>query len=67
LNSALKFFLAGAAVLLCLGAALFEYATERDQQHFRDARNMCERGCIQDSGGPQFCRDLCVKHPDHYP
>jgi hypothetical protein len=62
-----KIFLVTIAVLLCAGVALFEYAVSRDQAHFKQARNQCERDCIQDSGGPQFCRDLCAKHPDHYP
>ena len=67
MNITLKFLLAAAAALLCLGAVLFEYAADRDQQRFRAAKNACERGCIQDSGGPEFCRGLCLQHPNRYP
>ena len=62
-----KFLLATLALLLCLGVVLFEYATERDQQQFRAAKNKCERECIQDSGGLKFCQDLCTQHPNRYP
>ena len=66
MNSALKVGIA-VVVLLGLGIAFFQYATNRDQEHFRAAKNACERGCIQDSGGPDLCRKQCVQHPDHYP
>ena len=67
MSSTLKFLLIAAAVLICLGAAFFEYAIDRDQQHFRAAKNECERECIQDSGGLEFCRNLCREHPTRYP
>lgn len=59
--------LAGAAILLGLAAALFEYSTQQDRQRFAQARNACERGCIQDSGGLEQCREHCKGHPDRYP
>ena len=65
-STALKFILA-AIVLLGLGVGFFNYASNRDQAHFRAAKNPCERECIQDSGGPDFCRKLCAEHPQHYP
>jgi hypothetical protein len=67
LRFTLKFLLISAAALLCLGMVLFEYTTDRDQQHFQAAKNTCERQCMQDSGGVKFCRDLCVQHPNRYP
>jgi len=67
LNSTLKFLLATAAALLCLGVAFFEYSTDKDQQRFHAAKNQCERECIQDSGGLNFCRNICAQHPDRYP
>ena len=62
-----KILLIIAVLLNGLGVWFVNYAIDRDQQHFRDARNVCERDCIQDSGGPQYCRALCVQHPDRYP
>jgi len=38
-----------------------------DQQRFGAAKNNCERACIQDSGGLDQCREICVHHPDRYP
>ena len=55
------------AVLFGIAVALFTYAYLADQQRFREARNDCERGCVQDSGGFPQCRDVCAAHPDHYP
>jgi len=63
----LKYSLAVMAVLLGLAIALFEYASYADQQRFSAAKNDCERGCIQDSGGLDQCREFCAQHPDHYP
>ncbi len=63
----LKYLLAVIAALLCLAVALFEYSSSKDQQRFSAAKNDCERGCIQDSGGLDQCREFCVQHPDHYP
>jgi hypothetical protein len=50
------------AVLLILAWSIYT-----DQQGFGSAKNDCERACIQDSGGLEQCRALCVQHPDHYP
>lgn len=63
----LKYVLAIIALLAGLIIALFEYSTYRDQKNFGEARNECERGCIQDSGGFPQCREVCAAHPDHYP
>lgn len=63
----LKYSLGFLAALICLGVALFQYSYHADQQRFREAKNECERGCIQDSGGFPQCRDICAAHPDHYP
>ena len=46
-----KYILVAMAVLLCLAIALFEYSVYRDQKNFSEAKNDCEGGCIQDSGG----------------
>lgn len=62
-----KYVLAGIAVFICLVAALWEYSSYRDQQNFSGAKNKCEVGCIQDSGGLDQCREFCAQHPDHYP
>ena len=63
----LKYFLITVAALLCLAVALFKYSVYRDQTNFSEAKNDCERGCIQDSGGFPQCREVCAAHPDHYP
>ena len=63
----LKYVLGFIAALLCAAIALFEYASYADHQRFAAAKNECERGCIQDSGGFPQCREFCADHPDHYP
>jgi len=63
----LKYILAAMAVLLGLAIALFEYSTYADRERFAAAKNDCERGCIQDSGGLDDCRKHCAGHPDRYP
>jgi hypothetical protein len=63
----LKYILVTVAVLACMVIALFAYAVYRDQKNFSEAKNDCERGCIQDSGGFPQCREVCAAHPDHYP
>jgi len=62
-----KYALAIVAVLICLAIALLAYSFRRDQKQFSAAKNACERGCIQDSGGIDQCREFCIQHPDHYP
>ncbi|MBL6752427.1 MAG: hypothetical protein ISP90_18050 [Nevskia sp.] len=63
----MKEILAIVAVLIGLAVALFAYSSYEDQKQFSAAKNDCERGCIQDSGGLDQCREICVHHPDHYP
>jgi hypothetical protein len=63
----IKYTLGIVAVLVCLAAALLVYSFLADQERFSEARNECERGCIQDSGGFPQCREYCADHPDHYP
>jgi len=63
----LKYILAAIAVLIFLIVALLKYSSYEDQKNFSAAKNTCERGCIQDSGGIDQCRQLCMPHPDHYP
>ena len=63
----MKYLLAALAVLVCLVAALWVYSSDRDQRDFMAAKNKCEVGCIQDSGGLDQCRKTCKDHPDHYP
>jgi hypothetical protein len=63
----LKYILVGMAALLCLAIALWVYSSSADQQRFSAAKNDCERGCIQDSGGLDQCREHCAHHPNHYP
>ncbi len=62
-----KYVLAGTAALVCGVVALWEYSAYQDQKNFSAAKNACERGCIQDSGGIDQCRQVCAQHPDHYP
>ncbi len=64
---ALKYLVGVMAALLGLAIALFFYSYYADQERFSAAKNDCERGCIQDSGGFPQCREICVGHPDHYP
>lgn len=54
-------------VLAGIAVALFEYSSYADHQRFSAAKNDCERGCIQDSGGLDQCRKYCLAHPDRYP
>jgi len=62
-----KLALAAVVVLACVVVALFEYSVYRDQKNFSEAKNACERACIQDSGGFPACREVCATHPDRYP
>ena len=62
-----KYILFAAAAFLCLVVALWEYSSYEDEKNFGAAKNACERGCIQDSGGIEQCRQVCVQHPDRYP
>jgi hypothetical protein len=62
-----KYMLILAAVLVCLIVLLLAWSFYADQQRFGAARNYCERACIQDSGGLDQCREICVPHPDRYP
>jgi hypothetical protein len=63
----LKYMLGVVAARLGVAIALFEYSTCADQQRFSAAKNDCERACIQDSGGLDQCRAVCVDHPNRYP
>ncbi len=63
----LKYLLAIMAAVICLFIALWQYSLDRDQKNFGAAKNKCEVGCIQDSGGLDQCRELCKTHPDRYP
>lgn len=67
MRRSVKYVLAILAAFFCLAVGLFEYASNRDQKNFEAAKNPCEVGCIQDSGGLEQCRQLCASHPDHYP
>ena len=62
-----KYMLILAAVLIFLVILLFEWSSHADQERFQAAKNDCERGCIQDSGGLDQCRATCASHPDRYP
>jgi hypothetical protein len=62
-----KCVLAVVAAFICLAVALFAYSYYHDQKNFSAAKNACERGCIQDSGGIEQCRLVCADHPDRYP
>ena len=67
MSRVVKYILAVIAAFICLVAALWEYSVDRDQQNFSAAKNKCEVGCIQDSGGLDQCREFCAQHPDRYP
>jgi hypothetical protein len=56
-----------AAVFVSLVALLLAWSFHADQERYKAAKNDCERACIQDSGGLESCRQVCVSHPDHYP
>jgi hypothetical protein len=62
-----KYVLAVVAAFICLLMALLAYSYRHDQKNFDAAKNACERGCIQDSGGIEQCRLVCAEHPDRYP
>jgi hypothetical protein len=63
----MKYLPAAFAALVILVAALWEYSFNRDMENFAVAKNRCEIGCVQDSGGISQCRAFCKDHPDHYP
>jgi hypothetical protein len=52
---------------MCLVVLVLAWSFYADQQRFGAAKNYCERACIQDSGGLDQCREICVHHPDRYP
>ena len=62
-----KYTLVVTAAFICLAVALLAYSSYEDRKHFSAAKNDCERGCIQDSGGIEQCRGYCADHPDRYP
>lgn len=62
-----KYLSATMVAFICLVVALWEYSSYEDEKNFSAAKNACERGCIQDSGGLDQCRQVCTQHPDHYP
>lgn len=62
-----KYGLILVALFIGLVVLLLAGSFQADQQRFRAAKNDCERACIQDSGGLEQCREICVSHPDHYP
>ena len=55
------------AVFAGLVILLLTWSIDAGQERFGVAKNDCERGCIQDSGGLDQCRQICVYHPDRYP
>ncbi len=61
-----KYILAFVAIAIVAAVLLFAYAVHEDQQRFREAKNDCERNCLQDSGGLKQCRETCTHHPNHY-
>ena len=62
-----KYILILTAVCICMVILLLAWSFHADQQRFGAAKNDCERGCIQDSGGLDQCRKICVDHPNRYP
>jgi hypothetical protein len=56
-----------AAVVMSLVILVLAWSINADQQSFGAAKNYCERACMQDSGGLDQCREICVYHPDRYP
>jgi hypothetical protein len=62
-----KYTLILVAVAICMVVLLLTWSFHADQERFRAAKNDCERGCIQDSGGLDQCRKICVDHPNRYP
>jgi hypothetical protein len=64
---AVKYILGLAAAFIGMVTLLLAWSFHADQQRFRAAKNDCERGCIQDSGGLEDCRKICVDHPNRYP
>ena len=67
MGRAVKYILIVIAVFVCAVILLLNWSFNDDQQKFRAAKNDCERGCIQDSGGINECRKVCVDHPNRYP
>jgi len=63
----MKYIFVTMTTLVCIAVALLEYSSYHDRKQFSAARNNCETGCIQDSGGLDKCREICAQHPDRYP
>ena len=55
-----------AAAFAGLVILLLAWSIFADQERFDAAKNACERGCIQDFGGLDQCRRMCVNHPIRY-
>ena len=62
-----KYVVILAAVFSGIVILLLAWSINADQERFGAAKNDCERGCIQDSGGLDDCRKICVNHPNRYP
>lgn len=63
----IKYVLILTAVFIGLVTLLLTWSFHADQARFKAAKNDCERACIQDSGGLDQCRQVCISHPDRYP
>jgi hypothetical protein len=61
-----KYGLISLAALIGVLIVAFAYSIHLDQQRFRGVKNPCERDCVQDSGGLEFCRKTCASHPNGY-
>ncbi len=62
-----KYIVILTAVFAGLVVLVLAWSFYADQERFGAAKNDCERGCIQNSGGLDQCRQICVIHPNRYP
>lgn len=67
MRRAVSYILILMAAMIGAIIVLLAWSFHADQQRFRAASNDCERGCIQDSGGLDSCRKICLAHPNRYP
>jgi hypothetical protein len=66
MSRVLKKILIGVGALLGIAIILAVYWVHADMQRLGAAANPCEHDCLQDSGGVDDCRTLCVSHPMTY-
>ena len=66
MSSVLKKIALVGVALVGLMIIAIAYAIRADERRLHAATNPCEHDCLLDSGGVEFCRQLCASHPLTY-